>query len=253
MLESTVDVGDEASIQNENSFVIKGVQKHIELQITPGVDFMKLRNDLERYFEDENNQKLYQGQVLVLQLGDYGMEWHQFEHLKHYLKTWSDVELVIHPDWSKNFFKDYFEQPSYLDFVEKTFDSSSEVSPNLDIENAVVIKNTLRAGSCVKHDETVIVLGDIHSSASVYSQKNVVVLGRIKGKTCAGMNGDRKSFIFGLQMLDSHLVIAGTEEDLKGNSQKKPAIAYLKQEKTEQKEAKIQIDPCETFHSFIPK
>ena len=250
MLEQTIKIENESPVQNEQSFTIKGVQQYIELQITPGVNFMKLRNDLECYFESKINQTCYQGEVFVLQIGDYEMEWHQFEHLKHYLKTWAGIDLIIHPDWGKKFFADQLSQPSYLKLLEKIFVPSSQSSPNVDLENAIVVKNTLRAGEWVKHDKDIIVFGDVHDSASVYSKKNVIVLGKIRGKVSSGIDEHTDAFIFSLQMSGGHLVIGGIEKDLKGINKTNPVIAYLKQKEDSQRPM-IQIDLCYSFHSLF--
>ncbi len=76
-----------------------------------------------------------------------------------------------------------------LHSIEQTFRQKIEET------NAKIYDGSLRCGSKLEHEGTIIVLGDIKAGAEVISGENVIVLGVIRGLAHAGANGNREAII----------------------------------------------------------
>lgn len=92
------------------------------------------------------------------------------------------------------------------------------------------IRKTVRGGECIKYSGNIVIIGDINSGAEVYAFGNVIVLGRIRGKVSAGVNGNTKAVIaaFSLQpeILKIANVIAMSPDEIE--KPKYPELAKIK-------------------------
>ncbi len=70
------------------------------------------------------------------------------------------------------------------------------------------IKNTLRGGTRVQYDGSVVVLGDVNPGAEIVATGNVIVLGMLRGMVHAGSGGSRNAFITALKLIPTQLRIA---------------------------------------------
>lgn len=68
-------------------------------------------------------------------------------------------------------------------------------------------KGSLKNGQSIETEHSIIVLGDVCENASVYSNKDIVVLGKLLGKAYAGAGGDDSHFIMALGMMPELLQI----------------------------------------------
>lgn len=89
-------------------------------------------------------------------------------------------------------------------------------------------KGTLRSGTVVEFETSVIIMGDVNNGARVVSKGNIIILGALKGTACAGATGNTNAFVVALDMSPLQIRIA----DIIARSPDKP-------QKEEVKEAKI--------------
>lgn len=93
-------------------------------------------------------------------------------------------------------------------------------------------KGSLRSGASIKHGGSVVVYGDINAGAEVIAEGNVIVLGNAKGLIQAGCTGNKKCFVFSLNLLPTQLRIGEIiafvpKDDKRKKGLFKPQIAYV--------------------------
>lgn len=70
------------------------------------------------------------------------------------------------------------------------------------------LQTTLRSGSDVRHNGTVVILGDLNPGSSVVADGDILVWGRLRGVVHAGAKGNARCLIMALQMEPTQLRIA---------------------------------------------
>jgi len=85
------------------------------------------------------------------------------------------------------------------------------------------LQTTLRSGADVKHNGTVVVLGDLNPGSSVVADGDILVWGRLRGLAHAGAKGNARCLIMALQMEPTQLRIA----DFVARPPETPPAEYL--------------------------
>ncbi len=75
-------------------------------------------------------------------------------------------------------------------------------------DNAVFIQRTLRSGTRIVAQSSVVVIGDVNPGAEIISTGSVVVWGKLRGVVHAGVEGDEKACVFALELNPMQLRIA---------------------------------------------
>lgn len=70
------------------------------------------------------------------------------------------------------------------------------------------LQTTLRSGAEVRHNGTVIILGDLNPGSTVVADGDILVWGRLRGVAHAGAKGNARCLIMALQMEPTQLRIA---------------------------------------------
>lgn len=74
-------------------------------------------------------------------------------------------------------------------------------SENGDISKvARFFKGNVRSGMVINEESSLVILGDINPGGEIYSAGNIIILGSLKGKAFAGINGNQNAFVFALNM-----------------------------------------------------
>lgn len=85
---------------------------------------------------------------------------------------------------------------------EKTAETSKAMADPL------YLQITIRSGVEIRHPGSVIVLGDVNPGGSIVAAGDIIVLGRLRGFTHAGSEGNTQAVILALQMEPTQLRIA---------------------------------------------
>lgn len=94
------------------------------------------------------------------------------------------------------------------------------------------LQTTVRSGMEIRHDGTLIIVGDVNPGGAVIAQGEIIVWGRLRGIAHAGCQGDRACRILALQMQPTQLRI----DDVVARAPKtkphdlQPEIAYVSAE-----------------------
>ncbi len=79
---------------------------------------------------------------------------------------------------------------------------------NADEGRCKFVKNTVRSGTRIAYDGSVVVMGDINPGGEIIASGNVIVLGALRGMVHAGVEGQRDAFIYALKLRPTQIRIA---------------------------------------------
>ncbi len=111
-----------------------------------------------------------------------------------------------------------------------------QTSRREEAENAAIgqiCKGTLRKGQIFESENSIIILGDVEEGAAVVSQKDIIIIGSLRGEAYAGGNGSSSRFVAALAMSPEKLRIGDLTYIQKPKSiwrkrKAQPMIAYIK-------------------------
>jgi septum site-determining protein MinC len=72
----------------------------------------------------------------------------------------------------------------------------------------LVLKTTLRSGVEIRHNGTVVVIGDLNPGSAIVAEGDIIVWGRLRGNVHAGYKGDNQARIMALRMEPAQIRIA---------------------------------------------
>jgi len=114
----------------------------------------------------------------------------------------------------------------------------------LDPAQSVVFhRGSMRSGQSIKHEGSVVVVGDVKPGAEVVAGGNVVVLGAAMGVVHAGSLGDSRAFVSALRLMPTQLRISDVitifpKEAVRNKDELQPSYAYIQN-------GQIYIEPLE--------
>ena len=84
----------------------------------------------------------------------------------------------------------------------------AETSSNLLVADPMYVQMTLRSGTEIRHDGSVIVMGDMNPGSVVIADGDILVWGKLRGTVHAGAGGNAGSIVMAIQMQPSQIRIA---------------------------------------------
>lgn len=122
------------------------------------------------------------------------------------------------------------------DFSQKIINTITENNFS-ENENITIFKRkSLRSGTSIKHNGSVVVFGDVNAGAEIIAEGNVIVLGNAKGLIQAGCTGNKNCFVYALNLVPTQLRIGNViafvpADDNRKKGDYKPQIAYVDDDK----------------------
>ena len=95
--------------------------------------------------------------------------------------------------------------------------------------NTLYVSTTIRSGTSIQHDGSVVVVGDINPGGEVQAGGNILVWGRLKGVAHAGALGNKQATIMALYLMPTQLRLTNrVARAAEGNVQfPTPEVAFL--------------------------
>lgn len=112
-------------------------------------------------------------------------------------------------------------------------------------------RGSLKNGESIETDTSIVILGDVNEGCSVYSSKDIVILGALKGEAFAGATGNSHHFIVALTFEPESLKIGDLDYSIPKKSlfsfgqKDTPKIAFTTNQKIE-----VQPISSELLESF---
>lgn len=102
------------------------------------------------------------------------------------------------------------------------------------MEDPLYVQMTLRSGTEIRHNGTVVVMGDLNPGSTIVAEGDILVWGRLRGVAHAGCKGNSKCLIMALQMEPTQIRIAEYVARAPENppAQFFPEVAYVSPQKT---------------------
>ena len=100
-------------------------------------------------------------------------------------------------------------------------ESIEEAQPSKEIgETCYLVNRTVRSGNVIERKESIVVIGDVNPGAEIISEKNIVVLGTVRGRLSAGGAGNPEAYISAEDFDNAQIIINGVlalirKEDVK--------------------------------------
>lgn len=79
---------------------------------------------------------------------------------------------------------------------------------DIDEGTCKFVRNTVRSGTRIVFDGSVVVMGDVNPGGEIVASGNVIVLGTLRGMVHAGAEGQRDAFIYALNLKPTQIRIA---------------------------------------------
>lgn len=119
----------------------------------------------------------------------------------------------------------------------------AEASTKLLVADPMYVQMTLRSGTEIRHDGSVIVMGDMNPGSVVIAEGDILVWGKLRGTVHAGAGGNAGSIVMATQMQPSQIRIADFVARGPSNvpAQFFPEVAYVTSQ------GKISITQAQTF------
>jgi septum site-determining protein MinC len=86
--------------------------------------------------------------------------------------------------------------------------NAAEAAASNAMAEPLVLRTTLRSGVEIRHNGTVVVMGDLNPGSSIVATGDILVWGRLRGNAHAGAKGNGRSRIMALQMEPAQIRIA---------------------------------------------
>ena len=184
---------------------VKGLKNGILIEVTEG-DWKEREDALLKHIDQ--NLAFFEGARLVVDVGSRDLKSPDLSTLRNSL---SDREVKLYAILSDSLVTERASQD--LGLLIKIDQSSpvpekQSINTNIEGENAVFIKRTLRSGHKVKHPGHIIVLGDVNPGAELVAGGNIIVWGRLRGVVHAGAMGDTDAVVCSLDLSPTQLRIA---------------------------------------------
>ncbi len=90
----------------------------------------------------------------------------------------------------------------------ETASTNAAEATSTALAEPLVLRTTLRSGVEIRHNGTVVVMGDLNPGSSIVATGDILVWGRLRGNAHAGAKGNGRSRIMALQMEPAQIRIA---------------------------------------------
>ena len=130
-------------------------------------------------------KKMYKEEKPPIEVTGKMLKSNEMDEIQKIIKDQIDVEIE-------------FETPKTLGLygIKKAFKKEIEDS------RTKFVKNSLRSGTKIEYEGSIVVLGDVNAGAELVAEENIVVLGNLRGLAHAGAKGNKEAII-AANMIDS--------------------------------------------------
>jgi len=79
---------------------------------------------------------------------------------------------------------------------------------DINEDNCKFIRSTVRGGTRIEYDGSIVVIGDVNPGGEIIASGNVIVLGTLRGMVHAGAGGNKEAFVYALSLKPTQIRIA---------------------------------------------
>lgn len=208
-----------------NSVIIKGNKYGIVVILDDTLDFEELKSNIAAKFSESS--KFFGDAKMAISFEGRKLSVDEQREVLDIIAENSSLHIVCVMDNDK-------EQE------EKCKKTLEDKLMELSNRTGQFYKGTLRSGTVVEFETSVIIMGDVNNGARVVSKGNIIILGALKGTACAGATGNTNAFVVALDMSPLQIriadIIARSPDNPQKEEIKEAKIAFLE-------EGNIYIEP----------
>lgn len=208
-----------------NSVIIKGNKYGIVVILDDTLDFEELKSNIAAKFSESS--KFFGDAKMAISFEGRKLSVDEQREVLDIIAENSSLHIVCVMDNDK-------EQE------EKCKKTLEDKLMELSNRTGQFYKGTLRSGTVVEFETSVIIMGDVNNGARVVSKGNIIILGALKGTACAGATGNTNAFVVALDMSPLQIriadIIARSPDNPQKEEVKEAKIAFLE-------EGNIYIEP----------
>ena len=181
---------------------IKGSKYGITIRMDGNCPFEHLLEELEKKLHDVS--KLFKNAKMAIAFEGRVLSEEEENILIESITRCTDIEIVCVIDNDKGtetYFKKMIEKAEVQDSWEQVTNKEEiPVEVLKDQTAGQFYKGTLRSGSVLESESSIIVVGDVNPGAKIVAKGNIIILGALRGYAFAGANGNETAFAVALQM-----------------------------------------------------
>lgn len=202
-------------MNHKKSIIIKGIREGLLIIVKNGSAETAQQELME---ELTHKKEFWRGSRVILAVGQMLFTRRQLLDLQEWLLQ---EEMVLWGVLSEN--GETKEVARELGLATRMSGSQTDLDGNLiatekvpahspeittDQQHALFLRETVRSGRSIEHDQHIIIIGDVNPGAQIIAGGNVVVWGKLRGMVHAGANGNSQAIICALDLNPTQLRIA---------------------------------------------
>jgi len=208
MLNSATLTGEQSAV-----FQIKGINDGLLITLGEG-DWPVLREQLLQNIQQRS--AFFQGARVALDVGNQALKAAELGALRDKLGDFGiTLMAVISTSGTTEKTSLMLGIATRVQAAKKTVAAAIPVKEPTTLvgEEAVFLQKTLRSGSRIESQGSVIILGDVNPGADIIAKGNVIIWGRMRGTAQAGSAGDETAIVCALELTPMNIRIAGVSFD----------------------------------------
>ena len=165
--------------------MIKSMKDGINLYLDPDAPFVELCTSVCRKFAESRD---FFGEVAIpIMFSGRVISEEEMKGICECIELNSMVRITLVIDEDLNLVKDR----RVLELSDRFFSESI-------LENAKIVKDSVKPGRDVHSDSSILILGDVRENALVEAAGSIIVMGEVKGSCHAGTKGEKEAFVSAL-------------------------------------------------------
>ena len=205
---------------NRNSVIIKSNKYGLIVILDDKMPFQDLLLDIADKFQESAN--FFKNEKMAVTFRGRTLNYEQEKQVIETIVNHCGIHILCIVD------EDAVAQEHYRRIL-------NTASEEKEKDDGLFYRGTLQNGEVLETENSIVILGDIHSGAKVISKGNILVLGSCRGSLYAGATGDRNCFAAALVMKPVQIRIADktarsaiTKYSDHTEYKAEPKIAYIK-------------------------
>lgn len=176
----------------KNAVIIKSFQNGISLCLTEDADFEEILEETAIKFSEVRH--FFKDAKMALSIEGRDLTTAQEKQLLETICANSELNIICLVG------KDTKRDQTYLKAIQ-------QVNKRESSADGQFYRGTLHKDQVLETENSIIVIGDVESGASVISKKDIIVIGSLRGDAYAGGGGDNTRFVTALDMSPEKLRI----------------------------------------------
>lgn len=188
--------------QEIKGIVFKGNSEGLVIVIPEEYSFEKAKTEIED--KVKSAARFFKGAIIKVTYRGINLTIQEEEEIKAVLdkKSGAIIESLTKEDESKN-------KPLIANSISKAaLPTRKNFFSGGDEEPCKFVRSTIRSGTRIEFDGSVVILGDVNPGGEIIASGNVIVLGTLRGMVHAGAQGNREAFIYALNLKPTQIRIA---------------------------------------------